>query len=388
MSSRTDRAAFAKAAVIALLLVGCSASGDQVLGTIRRDNETIRTDASPPVVPDAGGRCNGMSVSDAREIASDLDIYFVIDRSAWMFGPMGDKWDAFVSGFTHFLQEPAVNGVGIGVGYFPAAWNPECAHCPPRDCACLAACGCSCDMRMDPRLCPQRPICDPNSYDRADVDIGRVPQNNSTLVLSLAPFPIGPTVIRPALEGGLEFATEHAERNGNDRVALILVAGGPPAPECGPSSVLDCANVAARSNTKTYVVAFDYVGPSLEPIATRGGGKVVESRRDDVAGRLAQLVTDIKNEPHCHYEIPQDTDPSDLDKISLEIAFPNDAGASTRIIADQVKNRSACNGGLGWYYDRMDHPTRIIACDATCGQIHGSREGKVVITVGCVAPPP
>jgi hypothetical protein len=54
----------------------------------------------------------------------------------------------------------------------------------------------------------------------------------------------------------------------------------------------------------------------------------------------------------------------------------------------RVKNRDACNGGQGWYYDSADHPTRIIACDASCTKIYGAPDANVTIKVGCPTLPP
>jgi hypothetical protein len=385
MFSPTDRA---RLAVLAFSLAGCGANGDQVLGTIVREDTPISLDASP--APDSGGGCSVFGHSDAREIGFDLSVYFLVDRSQTMTDPMGDKWDAFVSGFTLFLRSPTVDGIGIGAGYFPTAGNGDCGQCRPGDCTCLASCGCPCDMRMDPRPCPRTPWCDPNSYDRADVDIAPMPQNGSALLVSLTQLPFGPNVMRPALQGALEFATEHAARNRNERVEVVLVAGGPPYQgECMPNNISDCADAAGSSNTKTHVVAFDYTGSSLDSIAGRGGGRLytVDHHRDNVSARFADIVSNLRNQPHCQYDLPSDT--TDWNRVNLQINFPNDAGTgeTTRIVR-QVKNRQACNGDQGWYYDDAAHPSRIIACDATCNTIHGPPEGKVETTVGCGAPPP
>jgi hypothetical protein len=385
MSSPTDRARFSTA--LALVLFGCSANGDQVLGDILPQENPIHVDASAPGA-DSGGACSVSVSTAAHEVGTDLAIYFVIDRSQTMLDPLGNKWDAFTSGFTHFLRTSGIDSLDVGVGYFPAAENPDCARCG-RDCGCLANCGCPCDMRMDPRICPRGNLCDPNTYNRADVDIAPVSQNAGALIVSLAQPIFGPPVTRPALEGGLQYATEYAEHNRNERVEVVLVMGGPPSSnDCAPDTVFDCADTAGNSNTKTSVIAFDYSGPALDPIAFRGGGRLYtfDSHRDDISARLTEVVSNLRNEPHCQYDFPQNT--PDWNRVHLLIRFPNDAGSVTTRFPDQVKSRQACNGGQGWYYDRPDHPTRIIACDATCSTIHGPPEGNVEISVECAPPPP
>jgi hypothetical protein len=386
MSSRADRSRVFCAMLALALQLGCGANGDQVLGDILPQPD-IHTDASTP--PADGGVCSSSDKSSGREIASNLDIYFVIDRSMSMVDAFGDKWDGFASGFTRFLHSDAANDVGIGAGYFPANGSQDvCGHCLPRDCGCLAACGCPCDMRGDPRVCPRGPVCDWGSYTRPDVEIRPMPLNGGALVMSLAQSLFGGTIIRPALQGGLDLATEHAEQNRNDRVAVVLVAGGPPSMnDCSPDTIASCADVAGASNTTTSVVQFDFQEPSLEPIAVRGGGKryVIDSHRDDVAQRFAQIVDNLRREPHCHYDLP--TGNLDWDKINVDI-MTQMAGGTVTTALYRVNNRDACNGGLGWYYDRDEHPTRIVACDAACEKIQGTPDTNVIIKFGCPSVPP
>jgi hypothetical protein len=386
MFSRAERSGLACAALTLTFQLGCGANGDQVLGDLL-PGDIIRNDASSP--PLDAGACSSSNSSSGREIASNLDIYFVIDRSTSMVDAFGDKWDAFASGFTRFLHSDSTNGVDIGLGYFPASGSQDvCDHCPPRDCGCLAACGCPCDMHGDPRVCPRGPVCDWGSYTRADVEIRPMPLNGGALVMSLAQPLFGGTIIRPALQGALDLATEHAEQNRNDRVAVVLVAGGPPSTnDCSPDTIASCADVAGNSNTTTSVVQFNYQEPSLDPIATRGGGKLyeVDSHRDDVAQRFAQVLDDLRREPHCHYDLP--TGNLDWDKINVDITSQTAGGAVTTPLY-RVKNRDACSGGLGWYYDRNEHPTRIVACSAACDKIHGTPDTNVIIKFGCPSVPP
>src|SRR5262249_37130703 len=153
---------------LVLALVACGANGDQVLGTILLQDNPIQVDAS---ALDSAGACPMFNSYPVRDVGSDLDVFFVIDRSQSMLDSMWNKWDVFVSGFTHFLRSGAVDGIGIGVVYYPAMTNLDCRSCFPRDCICFANCGCFCNMRMDPQVCSRGNICDTSFYDRVDVDI-------------------------------------------------------------------------------------------------------------------------------------------------------------------------------------------------------------------------
>jgi hypothetical protein len=386
MFSRGERLA------LSLALAGCGANGDQVLGTIRAGEP-------PPIHADSGtgmdattAGCTVYRQEIAREVGQGLDVYFTVDRSYQsMFDPTGDKWDRLVSGLTRFLHSGQLPDLEIGIHYFPAGGNSDaCTRCAPRDCGCLAACGCPCDMRLDPRICQRNDMCDASSYTRPDVEIGQISQTAGPIAMSLfAQTPFGPTTIRPALRGGLDHVASFASQHQNERVVEVLVAGGPPdAADCQPDTIADCSDVAADSNAKTYVVAFDYDGSSLDPIATRGGGflRQFDSRREDVALRFAELVRDIADEPHCEYDLPSG---ADTGPVSVLITTLSDAGSgspSTIIVAEQqVKNRQACNGARGWYYDRPDHPGRIVACDETCRKI---RELPAIVQIKVCAPPP
>jgi hypothetical protein len=370
---------------------GCTASGDQVLGSIRQEPGPIRADAAPRG-PDASGPCISGTSYPGHEIGQDLAIYFTIDRSAQsMLDPTGDKWDELVSGLTSYLHSNAANGISIGIDYFPASGPDGCSRCPPRDCGCLAACGCPCDQHGNPRNCQRGGWCESSSYRAPDVEIDPMPQNGSALAGSLfAQIPFGPTTIRPALRGALDYTAAYAATNPRERVIEVLIAGGPPF-ECGPASVSDCAEVAASSNTRTYVVEYDYSGPSLEPIAIRGGGKrfQFESRDRDIERRFAELVAELRDRPHCEYDLPSTSD-FDLGRINVEFTVAAGAGSGVPTTLFQVDGREACNGGPGWYYDRPDRPTRIVMCEDTCRRIHGPTEASVNIKIGCptVPPPP
>ena len=105
--------------------------------------------------------------------------------------------------------------------------------------------------------------------------------------------------------------------------------------------------------------------------------------------KFASVLENIRREPHCEYEVPSGSG-IDFGKITLEVTLTADAGWGPlmKLQVYPVKNRDACGNGGGWYYDRSDRPTRIIACDDTCRKIHGATESSVVINVGCSAPRP
>jgi hypothetical protein len=204
---------------------------------------------------------------------------------------------------------------------------------------------------------------------------------------------MGPATTRPALQGALEYAAGYQAQHLNQRVVEVLIVINPPAAiECMPNAVADCADVAAQSNVQTHVVAFNYNGPFLDPIANKGGGKLYQfdGRRDDIAMKFGELVQDLLLADSCQYALP--TSATSPDKVSVEIEqFSDDGGELPLLIPPPLKNRSACNNGQeGWFYDRADQPTRIITCGATCNRIRAMQNPRVKIRVGstaCPSPP-
>ena len=374
--------------------LACSANGDQLLGTIVPEVTPIHADASSPtLVSDGGGACLSYPYP-ARAIGQNLAIELVVDRSLPAADPRLDKWDALVSGLSRFFKAGTADGTDIGIVYFPASGD-SCNRCMPGQCMCFANCGCPCDQHGDPpRNCQRGGMCDSNRYDRPDVEILPMPQNGTNLAASLGQLPMGPSTMRPALQGALDHASwyQTQQLNQDERVVAVLVALNPPATtECAPNSISDVADVAANSNIKTYVVALNYDGPSLDPISMRGGGKLFQfdSRRgDDITVKFGDLVQELAHDTGtgCEYELPANT--TDPDKINVSFTSGTDGGSpspTTNIL--KIKSRFACNGQFGWFYDRADRPTRIVTCDAACKAIRSTPDAKVTITVGCPSIP-
>jgi hypothetical protein len=369
MSSRTDplsgRLPLAAGAAMCAFALGCSATGNQFLGTVMFDKAT-QADASP-AGSEAGGACTATGRGRLEEVTSNLDIYFTVDSSQQSFNP--DQWDTFASGFNRFLHLDSANGIGMGIGYFPAQSPEACGgRCQPGDCGCLMACGCDCEPRFDPRSCQQRSPCDASTYQRPAVDIAPLPQNNGPLAASLFTQNLfGQRFIHPALQGSLDHLASFEGSHPDQRVVEVLIVGGQPSSDCQPGSIGDCADVADGSNAKTFVVAFDTADSPFDPIAARGGTERA-SRFDAnrIEDQFVTLVNTIRRAPYCEYALP---DGVDYHNINVELTAVADASINRIFAVSRVRDRGSCeNVTLGWFYDR----TRIVACDETCKKI---REG-------------
>ncbi len=387
MSSRTEgrRTALALAALaLAVCKMACSGPGDHVLGKVLSEGTGPRPDGGS-YTADAGCVNQTYPAMEPR-----LNLYFMIDTSqAMMRDPTDARWDAFVSGFTGFLNTSAASGFGMGFDSFPE-FSSHLDTCTSRcngSCECVMMCGCTCNQWGDPRWpCGRDLLCDASGYDYPDVEIGPLPDSASELSSTLfRQTPMGPTIIRPALEGGLLHVARWEDWHDGQRAVQILLAGGPPSTAaCSSDTVTDCANAVAATSTKNYVIAFDCDKDLLAPIAVAGGGQTfVLSSQGDMTAQMTDIVQQIrKSEARCDYVLPQ------VDRtrstITLEIKGPLAGSSFSSNIAEQVNSRADCDSaGLEWHYDRPDNPTRIVTCRSTCDLLQQSPGATVSIRVGC-----
>jgi hypothetical protein len=370
MSSRTEHAHIAALLATTASVVACTANGDQVLGRVVTDN------AAPIVVSDADASSPDATITDcdSRELLAQpipFDVYALIDRSQSMQDVDFDKWEFLVTSFTRFLQSGSANGTNFGVGYFPM--GPD-----------------ECVQRNDPHPCSRNgPGCDPYTYDRPRVEIGKLPDNYQALVMSIFQQTIGgPTLTRPALAGSLMHAGRWEYTHPGRRVVQILITGGPPSSDaCQPNGVSDCVSAMAPFASKTYVIAFGTDKTALEPIADAGGGEAFFiDIRDMMTDRLGEIIDQIRStETACEWAVPPPPSPGfDYGKLNVEVTGLVSATPEFPTVLKKVKNRQACDASnLEWYYDRSTAPTRIIACNSTCQAIHQSSATSTKIFVGC-----
>ena len=249
----------------------------------------------PSVKPgDLPADCVG-ETQNAKQV--EVDMYIMLDRSDSMRAPTGtgeSKWDAIRKALTAFVSDPASEGLGVGLQYFPLAaagkpeecfMDPQCgandfclrvaacvptsasqttltpcqsnADCPRLSpgCALLGQCvqddsfvcfgfgadGCSGDpggaCEEIPGVCEQYATCEATAYAAPAVQIGVLPGNGMALVDSLtARMPTGSTPTPPALEGALTRANQYAAANPSHRVITVLATDGLPT-ACLPEAI-------------------------------------------------------------------------------------------------------------------------------------------------------
>lgn len=252
----------------------------------------------------------------------DVDIYIMLDRSNSMrdlTGTGASKWDAIREAIRGFVHDPASEGLGVGLQYFPLGapgvpeecrTDAECGEaggpcmtraclppnnpfapfnftlcvngldCPPNSPGCapfgecsadptlacfnLGAMGCQAQGDCNPvtSACLRYASCALSDYALPAVPIGALSGNAAALDASLASVqPIGLTPTAPALAGALRQARDYANAEPSHRVVAVLATDGLPT-DCLASGVTTAAEaVAAVADVAAQGVGFT---PSIE----------------------------------------------------------------------------------------------------------------------------
>jgi hypothetical protein len=286
----------------------------------------------------------------------------MLDRSGSMV-LTEDRWAWVTSGLRTFIQSPDAQGLGVGIGYFPA--HP--AGMPPLD--------------------PTSPgSCNAEDYVRPDVPIGVLPAAALTLVESLGrQHPAGGTPTLPALQGALAYAGQWKLTHPGSNTLVVLITDGEPQ-GCTGNDLAAVARTAAAGtvanpHTLTHVIDVGNV-QTLDPVAQAGGtlkAHIVQSS-DQLVDALAEISGRAAN---CEFLLPGATPNFDFSKISVSI---RPAGGTDAVIA-RVAGPQECSAETGgWYVESRGVESAVVFCPATCSKVNGLT--RVTIAIGCQPDPP
>jgi hypothetical protein len=146
------------------------------------------------------------------------------------------------------------------------------------------------------------------------------------------------------------------------------------------ANVANAAMVGFMGNppVPTYVLALgDQVG-NLDQIAVAGGTmKAISGAPGILTAELNKIREMELAALPCEYDLP-DMYAKFKDPDLVNLTFNGNP-------VPRVNDMSGCAGAPdmnAWYYDNPTTPTRIIACDATCGTFK-TTGGEVNIKLGC-----
>lgn len=320
-------------------------------------------DASDAVKGDDHGACVSQT-NEAKPVA--LAMMLVMDRSGSMVG--ASKWEQARKAMIAFSDAPGVAGTKLGLTIFPADEGDEC---------------------------------NPQFYTPI-VPIGPVPANSVLIKSALeSREPMSDTPMTNGLQGGIDAMREYLAANPNEVGVAILVTDGDPG-GCNDdvTHVMDVATAAAQADpaVRTFVVGMDGATfKNLDMIAKAGGGapSAFNAAAAGVDGGVSAqqqlfdaLETIRAGAIGCEYVLPvPDATKGSLDLDSVVIDF-NPGGNEPTVSLRRVLTEDDCGKTTGgFYYDDNDNPTRIVLCDASCGDVRtAGKAGTVDVVLGCIRP--
>ena len=358
-------------------------------------NFTCDSDSGKPC-QQGGCECASESQTGKRV---PLDIYVLFDRSGSMNENVngGTKWDLIKGALQSFVQNPASNGISVGIGYFPMTLpGVPLFCCVDTDCATYGPCtgglapiG-TCQHPFG--ACAKADACQASAYI-PEVGIAILPGVSGAIVSSLNAQNTGSgTPTYPALEGSYPYVKSWAIAHPNEKTILVLATDGDPSVGCANNTVpliasnLVAPALAGNPSILTFVIGVGSSLTSLNQIAASGGtGQAfIVDTATDPAAQFLQAMKDIETSVllGCQYAVPTPQGGATFDKDKVNVQFtPN---GSTAISLGRVANAGACtptNGG--WYYDDPTNPKQIILCDSSCTGINSGTGATVEIVLGC-----
>jgi hypothetical protein len=309
-----------------------------------------------------------------------LDIYIMFDQSGSMSCPAdrtgaglncinenvrSRRIDDVRSAVRQFLNDPASQGIGVGIGYFGYMQAGSTS-------------------------------CDPSAYSAPGVPIAPLPGNAQALIDSLdSKDPTGETPTGAAIRGACTYAYHWQNQNPSHITVILLVTDGfPEAPVtsqnggCTPT-IGDAVQAAQTCHSLTppldiFVLGVGRQLTNLNDIADAGGtGQAYLVGGTDTSAQVLQALNSIRATAQipCTMRVP----PAPAGQvIRFDQVNVNYCNASRQTITFlNVQTSSGCDPTTGgWYYDDPNAPTQIQLCEASCNTV-SAPGGSLLTTVGC-----
>jgi len=304
-----------------------------------------------------GGTCAAVS---KRAQINQLDLLLLVDSSASMLA--NEKWKSVTNAIQTFMADPRLEGVGIGLQYFP-------------------------------RFAGALTVCDENEYAVPEIEILPLDTTQQGIVGGSLEVrtPLGGTPMGPAIQGALRFATTWQQRNTNRKVALVLATDGLPDESCqfapeprAPNSITAVQQQAASAPIPTYVIGVGTELTALNSVAAAGGTgqAIIVDPSGDTAAQLVSALDKVRRDQlGCEYGIPAPDPGQELDFGRVNVRFVDELGY---VDFFYVPSPADCAGAEnGWYYDNPARPTKILLCEPFCTEVRASRLGRVDVLLGC-----
>jgi hypothetical protein len=343
-------------------------------------------DASDPL---ADGGCVGTSSKGER---LPLDMYVMLDQSGSMNDGLSNgsqKWTAVSEALLSFLAQPGMEGVSVGLQYFPL---PDGRQCPSIQ-LCAADSDCTCGPCLFP-LCVGGggASCDPKAYAATEVEIAPMASAAASLRDSIGRHsPAGGTPTSAALQGAIDHARAWASdpARSNHVVIVVLATDGLPT-DCDLDLAVIGGIAAGGANQsptiRTFVIGVGEALDNLNGIAQSGGttSAIIVDTAADVNLQFLDALNRIRGTAiGCSYVIPSPMGGQQVDYDFVNVRYqPGNGAAASSLV--RVQSAAACAGKSdAWYYDDPAAPKQILLCPETCTSVESDATGEVDVVLGC-----
>jgi uncharacterized protein YegL len=279
-----------------------------------------------------------------------LDIVFLLDQSGSM--QEGEKWTTVSTVLPQFFNDPAQDGIGAGMLFFPySPWD-----------------------------------CDLSDYENLTVPLADLPANAFNLTNAIPATALGVgTPTYPALQGALMQATAYQDANPTHKVIVVLTTDGDPNGCDG--FIPDIAGLASGAlnydGVQTYVIGVPGATiANLDQIAFEGGTTSAYDVTNDISQFSSKIAQIRQVALGCDFPIPPPPAGQTLNPADVNFSYtPNGSGMPTTLL--RVNDAADCNNQPGWYYDNNAAPTVITLCPASCSTVQSDPKGEVNVLFGC-----
>lgn len=316
----------------------------------------------------SGGGLEGCAKSTIPAHLPALAVNVMFDRSGSMAEGTPPKWDQAASALSAFFQDPASDGMGVALRFFPdVGAEGQCN-------------GAACDLQY----------CSNPEVDIALLTAEPAPADaheQALLDAVAAKFPGGGTPTYGALGGALQWATTYAGAHADEAVAVVFVTDGEPdgcATEDPDLIAQLAADALASAKVHTFAIGIQSADAGLlallDKIAAAGGtekGILTGGALETELGAALQGVR--SSDIACVFDLPQGdgTDPAFVNVQHL----PTSGAPNVIKKAQDSVDPQSCNLAA-WYFHPED-PTKIVLCPPACKLVQNDPGSSIEIVVGC-----
>lgn len=273
------------------------------------------------------------------------------------------KWEPIVAATKSFFNDTQSTGISASLTFFPI------------------------DADSDAR-------CDPNSYDKPDVSMTKLPSAAfGSAIDAITPQTPdewrGGTPTLAAVTGSLGSLEPLVQSDPSAKYAVVLITDGYPQ-GCDDDSITSVtkAVAAVAASIPTFVIGVKNPagGPdtvtNLDAIAVAGGTKqafiVQTGDPEQTKADFAAVIDGIRKQSiSCETAIPPAPDGEKFDPKKVNVTYTTGAN-QTLIGYDQ-----ACASENAWQYDDPAAPKSIVLCDGTCKAVQADAATVLHVEFGC-----